>query len=389
MKEFRPRIPNTEDWKELIDFAREYGADDVLEAFLKSRNNTKEEHEFRNEGMDYIITSQAERVMTLEDLVEATDVDQDQFEIYRYITNKWDQHSVDKGLVELFQVKAWMKKKYLDQPDPAFYDDWLDALDKMVTMPEIHSVSSEKPIVLAFADLHAGSFISKEKLVPDYNLKVLEERLDHIASVVNSYDRPVHVKLLGDLIESFTGKNHKDTWKQIEKHGMEVALIVFDLLHSFIQKLDKFVDLEIIGGNHDRISSSNQDDKRGQVAYLVNGMLKRIGNGIDTKFHHRLLSSNHDGVQYIITHGDKKVAKKDANQMVLEFGDQDSFNVMLTAHKHDERIIENTVKFKSLQIPAIVPPNEYALDNGWTSSNGFVVLTANEAGNVDVHTHGL
>ncbi|HSH25137.1 MAG TPA: hypothetical protein VLA13_06330, partial [Massilibacterium sp.] len=152
---------------------------------------------------------------------------------------------------------------------------------------------------------------------------------------------------------------------------------------------EHFVDVEIVGGNHDRISSSNQDDKEGQVAYLISGMLERLGKGIDTNFDPLLLTSNHDGIQYICTHGDKRISKKDANQMVLEYGDQSCFNVMLTAHRHDEKIIENTIKFKSIQIPAVCSPNNYAVRNGWTSSSGFVILEKTPFKNVTVHSHGL
>ncbi|HSH23979.1 MAG TPA: hypothetical protein VLA13_00360, partial [Massilibacterium sp.] len=240
MKDFRPRLPESEDWKELIDFSREYGPKEVLNRFLRTLNSSKESIEHTENGSDYIIRSESERIKTLDDLIEAVDIDTDQYEIYRYLANKYDQHSVEKGLVELYQVKAWMNKKYLDKPDASYYNKWLEGLEKIVTPVKLIETSSEdKPITLAIADMHVGAFIEGDHLTPDYNVEEIRERLTYIAGYANSYNRPVHVKILGDFIESFSARNHKDTWKQIELHGMEVALAAYDLTSEFLQKLEQ------------------------------------------------------------------------------------------------------------------------------------------------------
>ena len=53
----------------------------------------------------------------------------------------------------------------------------------------------------------------------------------------------VHVHLLGDLIESFTGLNHKNSWKGLDK-GMfgvsAVKLFVKLFKKHFLDNIDKF-----------------------------------------------------------------------------------------------------------------------------------------------------
>lgn len=387
--DFRPRLPNTDSWIELVETAREYGAKEVLNRFLRTYNNSKESIDRSEDGTDYIVSSQSERIKTLDDLIEATDIDIDQYEIYRYISNKYDQHSVEKGLVELFQVKAWMKKKYLDKPDASYYNKWLEGLEKIVPKVEIESGHSpDKPVMLAIADMHCGALIEGDHLTPDYNVGVLRERLDYIAGVVNTQGRPVHVAILGDFIESFSGMSHKDTWKQIELHGMEVALTVYDLTSEFLQKLNDVRSVSIIGGNHDRITASNEEDKQGQVAYLIAEMLRRFTN-MDVSFDPRILSKRIDNVQYILTHGDKKISKKQPADMILEYGDQELFNVMLNAHGHEELIHKNSVKFQARQIPPIVVGGEYSRDLGVSANSGFTLIERSDRAGVNVQTISL
>ena len=51
------------------------------------------------------------RIKTLEQLLEAADVDLDTWYVERHIINKWESFSIKFGLTELFQVKAWLKRK--------------------------------------------------------------------------------------------------------------------------------------------------------------------------------------------------------------------------------------------------------------------------------------
>lgn len=385
---FRPKLDKDleTEWKTLVGIAREHGPDEVVDRFLRTLNSRKEQLQI---SADYVIRSESERIKTLEQLLEAGEVDLDQFEVTRYLTNKYDQHSVEKGLVELYQVKAWLNKKYLDEPSNEYYQKWLDRLGKDVK-PFKHiidsSSSADAPIIVAIADLHLGAILTKTHLVPDYNVAKCREKLHYIAQVINETGSPVHIKFLGDYIESFTGKNHKDTWKQIEKHGMEVSLEAFDVINEFLGKVNRLIDVEMVSGNHDRVTSDNQDDKDGQVAYLIYELLRRFTN-VPVKYDTDILSSVHDGVCYIISHGHKKLSKMQPSELIMQYGKQGMFNVLLTGHGHEELILHNSANYQCRQVPPIVPPNEFATSLGKSSMQGFTIVKSNKySKKVDVST---
>jgi len=385
---FRPKLENTKDWYKLIEVGREAGPDKLLELYYRNIASDREKLEFSEEEKSYVISSESSRIKTLEDLLEASEVDLEKYEVTRYISNKWDQHSVQMGLVELFQVKAWLHKKYLDKPSTEYLDKWLKSIDSKIKPLKKYKENKKDPVILAIADVHLGGFVEGDRLVPDYNREEIKERFEYIARYVNSLGRPVHVKFLGDMIESFSGKNHKDTWKQIEMHGMEVALEAYDITKTFLGQLDQVQSVDFVGGNHDRVTASRDDDKGGQVVYMIAELLKRTTD-IPTRFDEKILTSSHDGVSYIITHGDKRISKMLPSRLILEYGNQEEFNVLLNAHGHEEKIHENSIKFQARQVPPICVPNQYALDNGWSSQSGFTLIMKGDRGGVNVSTISL
>ena len=165
---------------------------------------------------------------------------------------------------------------------------------------------------------------------------------------------------------------------------MEAALVAYDALREFIRKINNFASIEIIGGNHDRISSHWAED-----AYLVEGLLSRHIDGIQSKFSPILLNSVIDDISYIVSHGDKKISKKDSSELVLKHGKQDLYNVLLHAHGHEEKILKSTRKLRVHQIPPVCTPNQFAVENGYDGSSGFVLIEANRFGTVDIQTKGL
>ena len=87
----------------------------------------------------------------------------------------------------------------------------------------------------------------------------------------------VHVHLLGDLIESFTGLNHKNSWKGLDK-GMfgvsAVKLFVKLFKKHFLDKIINLGSIKMVAGNHDRVTSDSSEDVDGGAAELVAWGLK-------------------------------------------------------------------------------------------------------------------
>lgn len=396
MNKFRPRLPETPSWEALIEHAREYGAKEVLNIFLKYYKGTDDTKiEESNKGRDYVITSDSKRIKTLDQLLDTCKVDLNQYAVERKVINKWDQ--TQKGvdgqpvIVEQFQVKAFLKKLYIDTPDEDFFKKWLDNKFLPYIVPvEVDKVEYGNDVVVSLADLHIGGVV-QEKGFPKYDVQEAKDRLAYIAHVVNTKfpNRNVHLKFLGDFIESFTGKNHKDTWEQIEIHGAKVALLTADILKEFILMVNNVHSVDVVGGNHDRVTAANDDDTSSQVAELLTGMLERMIGNIPFRYDRRILTSVHDDICYLITHGDKRITKMEPAKMVLEYGDQNLFNLMLNAHGHSELIHDSSIRYQARQIPPVTVPNRYALDIGKSSPSGFVITEKSPRSGVEVYTYSL
>lgn len=385
-KPYRPRLctqQEKEPWERLVDLAKDKSPEWVLDAI--TNDNAKIEWNAEENS----ITTESTRIKTLEGLLEVAQVDQEIYDVERHIINSWEVTSWKRGFAETktnFQVKAWLKNKWFDRVDPETVKEIIDSnvtLLSNVSQPRISN--QEDPIVCVIADLHAGGFTEDMKLVPDFNIAELTKKFHRLSAYLNKVNRPVHLKLLGDLIESFTGKNHKDTWRQIEQHGMKVMFTVADLLIWLINETPQIISVDLISGNHDRISSSNDEDTEGQVAYAVAELIKRSGFD-NVTFDPLIVSKEHDGVQYIMTHGHLPISKKNPAEIILDYGKQGVFNVVLKAHKHSEQVLKTTTKLRVHQCPSFVPANEYAEKLGAHSPTGFLIFEKNDLGSANVQT---
>jgi hypothetical protein len=337
------------------------------------------------------VTVRSKRIKTLDELLEHAEVDLNVYEVERKVVNSWEVTSWKRGFAETmtnFQVKAWLKNKYFNKADPEWIANYMDALSLTLPKAQTERFKGDADIVCAIADLHCGGFTENMKLVPDYNISVLSQKLANLSKLLIATGKNVHLKILGDLIESFTGKNHKDTWKQIEQHGIKVMFTVADMLTKLINDTPNIVSVELISGNHDRISSANDDDTEGQVAYGVAELLSRSTN-VPIKFDPLVLSSSHDNVNYILLHGHLPIAKKNPAEIILDYGDQNMYNVLITAHKHSEAIFKSTTKIKHHQVPSLVPANNFAESLGAHSPTGIVLFQANDYGSVDTQSKAL
>jgi len=367
MKKIRPRIT-----------PEEY---EVIENYRRHKASEDGKFEFE----DDVVTYESERIITLEDLIGKAEIDLDLYEVERHVVNSWEVTSWKRGFPEVrtnYQVKAWLRSRFFHEVD----DDYIDkAIAKLAErLPVVGKIKSKagKPLVAVIADLHAGGWTQNMKLVPDFNLKELKKKFVRLSQILNEKDRPTHLKILGDLIESFTGKNHKDTWKQIEQHGMKVVFTIADLIIWLLNETPCIKSVQLIAGNHDRISSSNQDDTKGQVAYAVYRLIQR--SGFDAvEFDPLILSAKHDGVNYVLTHGHLGISKKNASEVVLDYGDQNCYNVILKGHNHNESVTKSTTKMKVHQCPSFVPANDYAEALGAHSTTGFLLYEANDYKSAD------
>ena len=153
-----------------------------------------------------------------------------------------------------------------------------------------------------------------------YSLGVLINRLETIAEELNAGGfEKVHVHLLGDIIESFSGLNHKNSFKNLDSKlvGAEVIKVAVNILDKhFLRKINNLGAVKIVGGNHDRFSENKDVDNEGGVASLVAWGLGLLGYSVE--FDSLILNHIVDGVSYVLLHGDKGLSKRKAKEIISE-----------------------------------------------------------------------
>jgi len=204
---------------------------------------------------------------------------------------------------------------------------------------------------VSIADIHIGALILNLIKTPDYDPDIAAALLNQAADEINEMQySEVHVGLLGDLIESFTGKNHPDNFKSI-KNGYT--------------------------------GQSKEDDAEGEIAKLIWYILSDKLT-VNVEYGPYVISTVVDGVCYTLLHGHHGVTKNDIDSIVWKYGKQGMFNVIISGHLHKrdkKRKTESTIYYESNDViwygcPSIFPGNFYSETGGWTGYSGFYQFIA-------------
>lgn len=281
---------------------------------------------------------------------------------------------------------------------------WNDALDKVRSQMKVDryfktkhtpKTSGNSVGVVHISDIHLGAFVQDLIHTPDYNVEVVKQKLTQVVAQINNqkFDRVV-VNFLGDLIESFSGLNHINTWKETEQgiFGAKVVKLCAEILDEFLlSKIENLEKVNMIGGNHGRASSDNKEDTKAGAEDLISWGLKLMG--YDITFNPLLISDNIDGIQYILTHGDKKLTNRPSSDLIVKYGNQNIFNLLISGHLHSriQKLSANQIDkfhmvdddnplFRKIVAPSIFTGNSYSDDNGWHTSSGFIMTTNNGNG---------
>lgn len=299
-------------------------------------------------------------------------------------------------------VKVWGKEgnwsvsyeaKQEDDELKELTDKAIDELkDYIDSRPKLKSPKADgKKVGMAvIADLHIGAQVDKlVNATKPYSLKSVVDYLDEVAKQINNegYEQ-VHISLLGDLIESFTGTNHNATWKELHSmgYGSNVLIIAYEILSAFLSSINNLETVYVIGGNHDRITQKNDEDPEAGVAHTISHFLDKHLEA-DVFYNHMILTASVDGIDYIMTHGHLPLIKKNPEYLVLNYGkNPKNFSMILSGHLHSrgktDKVNVSTVladesKYRALVCPSIFTGNFYSESIGFTTSPGFVMFESN------------
>ena len=250
--------------------------------------------------------------------------------------------------------------------------------------------------VITVTDLHFGAYISAMTINPEFNISILCGMLERSAEYVNriGYSK-VHVFVLGDLIESFTGLNHKNSWKGLDKGMFGVSAIkLFTELFSkhFLEKIANLGSIKMVAGNHDRVTSDNNEDVDGGAAEMIAWGLELMK--YDVEFNPAVMNVVVDGVSYILNHGHLYLTKKKtAQELAWMYGQKGMFNFILEGHLHSrmrklsanqvskfQMVMDDTVDTRRQVCPPLFTGNAYSEYGGWSTNPGVLVIENNGYG---------
>lgn len=265
-------------------------------------------------------------------------------------------------------------------------------------VPPINREHNRKIIVVKIADLHFGAYIDNLIKTKKFSIGILAELLNEAANIVNSQNaEEVHIHIHGDLIESFTGLNHKNSWKGLQKSmvGAEVVKLCTKVIHTeFLGKIYNLGDVKIVAGNHDRVTSAKDEDTDGDAASLIAWGLELMGYKI--QFDPLVIQHVVDGICYVLLHGDKGLSSRPTKAIIWDYGKQGMYNVVAEGHLH--ALIEKQSLKKNDKKEEVVITRDDSVDNirmtlrsfftgnsfseylGYTSNSGFSIITNNGKG---------
>lgn len=250
--------------------------------------------------------------------------------------------------------------------------------------------------VATLTDFHFGAYISAMNITPEFSIKILCKMFYEAAYRINRLNyKVVHVHILGDLIESFTGMNHKNSWKGLDK-GMfgvsAIKLFVKLFKEHFLDVVNNLGKIKMVAGNHDRVTSDNNEDTDGGAAELIAYALELIGYHIE--FKRDVLTHKVDGVNYILNHGHLGFTnKKSTQEMCWMYGEKGVFNFITEGHLHSriaklnakqassfKMITDDSIDCRRQVCPSLFTGNSYSEDGGWSTLAGFIITESSMNG---------
>ena len=270
----------------------------------------------------------------------------------------------------------------------------LEGIQNIKYTPE-YKQNNNKVGIVKIADLHLGSYVDNLIRTKNFSIDILANKLSEAVKDINDRNYSlVHVHVLGDLIESFTGLSHKNTWKGLDKAmvGAEAVKLVVKILHdNFLSKIVNLGEVKVVAGNHDRVTSDNKEDVQGGAASLVCWGLELMGYSVE--FNPLVITHTVGNICHILTHGHHSLSKKSTKQICWDYGVQNKYNLICEGHLHSiiqklninqresyQTIKDDAVDHRRMNCPSFFTGNFFSESLGYTSESGFVITEDNGKG---------
>lgn len=257
----------------------------------------------------------------------------------------------------------------------------IEAGNLQVEQPPYFAGEARSPsdIVLHTGDWHLGAEAVNLPSIPDFNSKVLLQYIDTMVEAVRN-DFPnskVHIMYKGDTMETVTGMNHPDSWKNIEKgyYGAKAILESERYLLHLIKKIGAS-SFYAVTGNHGRITSDRRKDSSGEAELIVYQHIKDLLATADTdvEYDEYKISKVINGIGYIVFHGHHNFSKKSKDLIVEGIKELGTDYIMLMqGHLHERKVVFDSQHGRHLVVPSLFTGHDYNQRSGYESLSGFTV----------------
>jgi predicted phosphodiesterase len=370
----------------------------------------KRSSDYRNDTA--ILSAKTEKSITSEqEALEFFEVDLDRWEVDRLLVNSWDVSMKRKDGSSFkrtnYQVKLWLKKKETELGELLI--DIGEKLSKYTPKPLTYTKGSST-IVVGLADFHIGAEIKNLLRTPDFNIDVLMDYMRGVSDIVNSYNAEnVILNLHGDYVETITGLNHMDVWKSIgdDMYGANVLILANEMIGQYlISRIKNVREINIVSGNHDRVSMSRAVDSKGEGAKLLAWMLQKDFPNIPINYDDLIIVREIDGINHIMTHGHHGISKRDTSKVVADYGDSSKFNLWTEGHIHTrqynktykhklgkyeniEFVTLDEMNYRKLRLPPLFTGNFFSESLGYAGWAGFIISENNGKGIPNIYDYTL
>lgn len=207
-------------------------------------------------------------VKTLEDLIEACDIDISTWAVVSFECKKWEVGSKVDGKftkTPMYAVSAKLQKRRVDNDSDLFKEELIKSLKDISpkVVKKSKSVKSGRLLELSVFDLHVGKLAWAPETGEDYDFKVALKRFeDSIEYILGSVDTSGIEKILlpigNDMLQADTiqGTTTAGTSVDCDVRFAKMVTVLKDALVSNINRLTDIapVDVVVVPGNHDRQS---------------------------------------------------------------------------------------------------------------------------------------
>lgn len=210
------------------------------------------------------LESNGPRIKTLDELLEASEVDLTQWRVKDYTVNAWEQHSVAGGIVTQRQVKARIERipgvVELASLRTAAIEAMQEYSPSDIPKPEIRSKTINMMEINIY-DLHLGAMSHAEETGDNYDSKIAIEAFRHVfyrfveqgkALQVEKFVFPVGQDLLH--VDTAENETTRGTRQDTDSRAHRSRRRAIDLMTEAINALLRVAPVEvvIVPGNHAR-----------------------------------------------------------------------------------------------------------------------------------------